>query len=175
MTVDVADLTLHAARECSYCGKGDGLLVDDGEGGWMHADGVGCARAAVTVAGLAVPLAALDTPLAVPTHERQVADLVALVLSGETPDPRDESEKVRRAISRALRAEVARAHERIARTLRGLPDLTGGAVVRALEAAAVEARAATGHLAAWELACAAARGETIRAAQRRARVARGVA
>ena len=175
MTVDVDDPFLHGARECSYCGRGDGLLVDDGEGGLMHADGVGCASATVRVAGITLPLTALDTPLAVPSHERQVADFVALVLAGEAPDPRDETDRVRREVSRALRAEVARGHERIARTLRGLPDLVRGGALRELEAAAVRARAATGHVVAWELACAHARGETIRAAQRRARAARGSA
>lgn len=174
MSVDV-DTTLAFARECSYCGRGDGMLVDDGEGGLMHADGVGCASTSVTIAGITVPLAALEAPLSVPAHERQVADLVALVLAGEAPDPRDESDRVRRDVSRALRAEVARGHDRLARALRGLPALVGAGALREIEAAAVRARAATGHAIAWEIACAQARGETLRAAQRRARAARGSA
>lgn len=66
MSVEVTLADAPAARECSYCARSHGALVDDGEGGWMHADPADCRVVEVRIAGMSVD---------------------AVALAGETPEP----------------------------------------------------------------------------------------
>lgn len=163
------DVVLTAARECSYCARG-GALIDDGEGGWMHADPAHCLAPETTrIAGVVVPLDALDAAAPETSPAMQVQAIVALVLAGDDVDPAGEDERTRLAVCRAMRVEVARAHERIARALRALPHLAGNAALGAIERDSVAAHAILARAAAWERGCNSVRSDRARAGQRRAR------
>lgn len=163
------DVVFDAARECSYCSRG-GDLTDDGEGGWMHADPAHCLAPETTrIAGVVVPLATLEAAAPETSPALQVQAIVALVLAGDDVDPAGEDERTRLAVCRALRVEVARAHERIARTLRALPHLATNAALGAIERDSVAAHAILTRAAAWERGCNSARTGRARAAQRRGR------
>lgn len=166
MSVDVA---LPTARECSYCARG-GALVDDGEGGWMHADPAHClAPETARVAGVTIALDALTAAPTETSPTMQVQAIAALVLAGDDVDPAGEDERTRLAVCRTLRTEVARAHDRIARALRALPHLATGAALTALERDSVAAHAILTRAANWERGCNSARTGRARAGQRRGR------
>lgn len=50
MEVSLADHPL--VRECSYCARHHGSMVNDGDGGWMHNDPADCRVVEVRVAGI---------------------------------------------------------------------------------------------------------------------------
>lgn len=50
MEVSLADHPL--VRECSYCARTHGVMVTDGDGGWMHDDPADCRVVEVRVAGI---------------------------------------------------------------------------------------------------------------------------
>lgn len=113
-----------------------------------------------------------DALTAAPTETSpamQAQAIAALVLAGDDVDPAGEDERTRLAVCRALRAEVARAHERIARALRALPHLATDAGLRALERDSVAAHAMLARATGWERGCNGARTSRARAGQRRGR------
>lgn len=54
MSVEVTLADHPLVRECSYCARTHGELVDDTDGGWMHADPADCLVTELRIAGMLV-------------------------------------------------------------------------------------------------------------------------
>lgn len=109
MSVDVA-LPLPAPAACSYCDRPGRSLIDDGDGGWMHADPADCRiEEPLRIAGEPVTAAALAAaPSKRDRHWSALADAELLAAGEAHITPADVPLLHRRAVCRALRELVSR-------------------------------------------------------------------
>lgn len=140
MSVDVA-LPLPTPAACSYCDR-PGDLIDDGDGGWMHADPADCRlEAPLRIAGEPVTAEALAAPPSKrDRHWSALADAELLAAGEAHVTPADVPLSHRRAVCRALREIVSRRLRVAAFTVehsRRPAEIEGAAVHAGLAASAL--------------------------------------
>lgn len=143
-----------AARECSYCNRGATpvhALVDDGEGGWMHADPAGCLAPESTRVALD---ALADAPReCTPALVATVDAALALAETHAPLDPADLSARERTRAGHALRAAVATLAGRVRHAVDKLPRRPTRADLARVRALGDELRTGLATLDAWEARC----------------------
>ena len=132
MSVEVALEDHPLVRECSYCARTHGELVDDTDGGWMHDDPADClAGGELRIAGMLVDPVALagETPgpwqetlarRARETRWSALADAEMLAAGSGHITRSDVDEATARAIAAALTQIVERRDRSVAHA-EGLP------------------------------------------------------
>ena len=158
---------LDAARECSYCSRGGSNahpLVDDGDGGWMHADPADCLdEPSARVAGASVSVDTLAaaprerSPALVAQAEARTDAAIALDATHAPLDPADLTARERTRAAHALRGALATLASRVRYAVETLPRRPTRADMARVRALGAELRTGLDTLDAWEARCKAVR------------------